>query len=314
MKVAVMSGNIRLRLRDPTPFASPTWSEVDETIVVDTGSSDASILRQQLKEAVRHFETAVRLHPESPGHHCFLGYVLTQVGRPADAEIYCRQAIRLQSDFIGAHLNLSTALWVQGRLDEAVQCVEEALRIDPEHPGARFFRALWSLKQGDFALGWPEYEWRWKQPNTVRRPCREPLWDGSPLHGRTILLWADAGLGDTLQTIRFARMVQQRGAKVVVECQAPLVPLLSRCAGIDQLVPYRSAAPEAEVEAPLFSLPWLLGITVDTLGPEVPYIYLLIPFWSSSGVRSWGERLVSRWASPGRAIRVITATVCVPFH
>jgi tetratricopeptide (TPR) repeat protein len=213
------------------------------------------------------------LQPEPPDHHSSLGYVLTQVGRPVDAEIHCRQAIRLQSDFIDAHLNLAMALWAQSRLDEALQCVEEALRIDPVHPIARYYRALCWLQQGNFAQGWPEYEWRWKQPNIVRRPCREPLWDSSPLHGRTILLWAEQGLGDTLQTIRFARLVQQRGAKVVVECQAPLVRLLSRCAGIDQLVPSGSAAPAADVQAPLFSLPWLLGITLEMLPGEVPYLF-----------------------------------------
>jgi tetratricopeptide (TPR) repeat protein len=224
-------------------------------------------------EALPHYEQALRSEPDAPAHHSNLGNVLTQLGRPQEAEAHCRKAIQLQADFVNAYHNLANALAAQGRLDEALQSVEHVLRLNPNHAGARHCRALWRLQQGHFAEGWPEYEWRWKLPDMVGRPCREPLWDGSPLNGRTILLWAEQGLGDTLQAIRFAPLVKQRGGTVVVECQAPLVPLLSRCAGIDRLVPRGSPAPAVDVQAPLMSLPWLLGVTLETLPAEVPYLF-----------------------------------------
>jgi tetratricopeptide (TPR) repeat protein len=230
-------------------------------------------LRRQLNEALPHYEQALRCEPNDPAHYSNLGNLLTQLGRPQEAEKLCRQAIHLQADFVNAHHNLATALAAQGRLEEALRSIEDVLRIKPDHAGARHCRALWRLQLGNFAEGWPEYEWRWKLPDMVGRQCREPLWDGSPLNGKTILLWAEQGLGDTLQAIRFAPLVKQRGGAVVVECQAPLVPLLSRCAGIDRLVPRGSPAPAVDVQAPLMSLPWLLGTTLETLPADVPYLF-----------------------------------------
>jgi len=233
---------------------------------------NALTLQHKPAAALPHYEIALRRAPKEPGHHSNLGNVLTQLGRPQEAEAHCREAIRLKPDFVNGHHNLAVALAAQGRLEEALQSVEDALRIEPEHAGARHCRALWRLQQGCFAEGWPEYEWRWKMPDMVPRKCQEPLWDGSPLHGRTILLWAEQGLGDTLQAIRFVPLVKDRGGNVVVECQASLVPLLSRCAGIDRLVARGSPVPEADVQAPLMSLPWLLGITLETLPADVPYL------------------------------------------
>ncbi len=231
------------------------------------------ILRRKPAAALPHYEIALRCQPTEPGHHSNLGNVLTQLGRPQEGEAHCREAIRLKPDFVNGHHNLSVALAAQGRLDEALTSVEDALRIEPEHAGARHCRALWRLQQGRFAEGWPEYEWRWKMPDMVPRKCQELLWDGSPLDGRTILLWAEQGLGDTLQAIRFAPLVKERGGTVIVECQASLVPLLSRCVGIDRLVARGAPVPEADVQAPLMSLPWLLGITLKTLPAEVPYLF-----------------------------------------
>jgi tetratricopeptide (TPR) repeat protein len=230
-------------------------------------------LRHQPGEALLHYEQALRIHPRDPANYSNLGNVLTQLGRPQEAEARCRESIRLQSDGATAHHNLANALAAQGRLEEAMQSVEDALRIDPELAGARFNRALWRLQLGRYAEGWPEYEWRWKIKEVVKEQRREPLWDGSALNGRTILLWAEQGLGDTLQAIRFAPLVKQRGGTVVVECQAPLVPLLSRCPGIDRLVAGGSPLPAVDVQAPLMSLPWLLGVTLDTLPAKVPYLF-----------------------------------------
>jgi tetratricopeptide (TPR) repeat protein len=224
-------------------------------------------------EALPHYQQAVRRQPQDPAHHSNLGNVLTQLGRPQEAEKCCREAVRLQPSFANGNHNLGVALAAQGRIEEALQSVEAALRIDPEHAGARHCRALWWLMQGRFAEGWPEYEWRWKQPDAVVRECREPVWDGSPLDGRTILLWTEQGLGDALQAIRFAPLVKERGGTVLVECPSALMPLLSRCEGIDRVVARGSLAPPADVQAPLMSLPRLLGITLETLPKEVPYLF-----------------------------------------
>src|SRR5205085_283931 len=84
--------------------------------------------------------------------------------------------------------------------------------------------------------GWLEYDWRWRRPGSAMPGFSQPLWDGSPLEGRTILVHAEQGLGDTLQFVRYAAPVKERGGRVILDCPKSLLLLLRTCAGIDQLV------------------------------------------------------------------------------
>jgi hypothetical protein len=127
------------------------------------------------------------------------------------------------------------------------------------------------LLEGNFAQGWPEYDWR-RWHKDVARPFPQPLWDGSPLKGRTLLLHAEQGLGDTLQFIRYSARVPRDGGRVVLECQPALLPLLRGLPGLDQVLPLGAALPPFDVQAPLPSLPGLFGTTADSIPAEVPYL------------------------------------------
>src|SRR5262249_30297867 len=94
----------------------------------------------------------------------------------------------------------------------------------------------------------------------------------SPLQGRTILLYGEQGLGDTIHFVRYARLIKERGARVIVQCQGTLLPVLARTPGIDTLLGWGSPPPAFDVWAPLMSLPALLGTTLETTPAEVPYI------------------------------------------
>ena len=98
---------------------------------------------------------------------------------------------------------------------------------------------------GRFEQGWPGYEWRWKcKEFGSLPPFQPPLWDGSSLDGRTILVHAEQGLGDTLQFIRYVPSLHQRGGRVILMCQPPLVRLLTRSPGIERLLAYGDPVPE----------------------------------------------------------------------
>jgi Flp pilus assembly protein TadD len=224
------------------------------------------------EEALPPYREAVRLQPTEPAFHNNLANCLTLLGKPDEAEGCCGQALRLRPDYADAHHNLAITLSAQGNFVQALAHNAEALRLQPENPGARNCRALWWLQQGDFERGWPEYEWRWHIRGVSRRTFPQPTWDGSPLAGRTILLWAEQALGDTIQFIRYAALVKERGGTVVVECQPPLARLLGGCRGIDRLVPRGSPLPDFDVQAPLMGLPGILRTTLATVPANVPYL------------------------------------------
>src|SRR5262249_5512639 len=234
---------------------------------------NALTLLGRLHEALPLYTKAIDLQPREAVYHSNLANVLIQTGRPAEAEAHCREALRLQPNFANAYHNLAIALSTQGNCDGAWWANKEALRLEPEQAGARNCQGLWQLQRGNFHQGWPEYEWRWKTRQAGPRVFREPLWDGSSLAGRTILIYAEQGLGDTLHFVRYLPLVKRRGGTVVLECQACLTALLSRCAGIDRLVPRDGPLPSFDVQAPLLSLPRIFGTTTATIPSDVPYVF-----------------------------------------
>ena len=114
----------------------------------------------------------------------------------------------------------------------------------------------------------------------------QPRWDGKPLDGKPILLHAEQGLGDTIQFVRYAKLVQQRGGTVLVESPPALMRLFARRTGIDRLIPQRAPLPDFACHAPFLSLPGIFHTTLATVPTSVPY---LSP--EPALVQEWGEEL-----------------------
>ncbi|HVX63577.1 MAG TPA: FkbM family methyltransferase [Pirellulales bacterium] len=239
-------------------------------------------------EAIASLEQALRIRPDFAKAFNNLGIAYWHQGEYEQAAASCRKAIELMPELAEAHNNLGNVLRDQGNYSDALVCYEESLKLLPDGVDAHWNRSLVWLLQGNLEQGWPEYEWRWKLKNFSTRKTDRPVWDGSPLEGRTVLLDAEQGLGDTLQFIRYAPLVQQRGGKVIVVCQKPLVQILSSCPGIDRLVAQGEPVPAFDCYVPLLSLPLLFRSTLETLPAEIPYLrpdpYL---------VEQWGRELAS---------------------
>jgi Flp pilus assembly protein TadD len=223
-------------------------------------------------EGAVFLEQAVRLRPEFADAFNSLGLAYMEQGNFVAAKASFRQALRLNPGCVDAHTNLGSAFKEQGRLEEAVACYDLALALNPQCATTHWNRALAWLQMGDFAQGWPEYEWRWQRKGSTPPRYGQPLWDGSPLDGRTILLHVEQGLGDMLQFIRFVPQVKAKGGTVIVAAPLPVIELLATCAGVDGTVTEGQGFPKFDVHAPLMSLPFLLGTTLDTLPREVPYL------------------------------------------
>jgi ADP-heptose:LPS heptosyltransferase len=160
------------------------------------------------------------------------------------------------------------------------------------------------LMAGDFERGWDEYEWRWKAGMAPPRGFQQPRWNGQNLFGKTILLWGEQGLGDTIQFIRYAEVVKRLGATVIVHCRQSLVRLLSSCPGIDRLVGEEDTRPPFDYQIPLLSLPKVLKTNASSIPANVPYVFPdqeLVEEWRARLVDIDGFRIAINWrGEPGK--------------
>jgi cytochrome c-type biogenesis protein CcmH/NrfG len=240
----------------------------------------------KLDEAIASYRSFLRLKPDNPDVLNNLGNALQTQGKPEEAIACYRRSIDLKPDSPEALNNLGFTLQSVGKLNEALECYDKALALQPDHALAHSNRAIAWLLMGDFQRGWPEYEWRWRTKDLPPRRFVQPVWNGEPLAGKTILLHAEQGLGDTLHFIRYAPIIKRMGATVIVECQPALLKLLEGFAGIDKLIAHNSDIPPFDVHAPLLSIPGILKTSLETIPANVPYLFPI-----PSLVEHWKKRL-----------------------
>ncbi len=202
------------------------------------------------------------------------GNALLKLNRIADALAAYDVALETAPDNVQLLTNRAVALRRLDRPHEALSSARQALSHDPDFAQAQFTEAIARLSLGDFAA-WQGYETRWKVGllATQRRNFPAPLWLGrEPLDGRTILLHAEQGSGDTLQLVRYASLVARRGAKVILEVQRELVRLLSDLSGADEVIARGENLPPFDLHCPLFSLPLAFATDESTIPADIPYI------------------------------------------
>jgi hypothetical protein len=190
---------------------------------------------------------------------------------------------------VEAHNNLGNALVKLFQHEEALKSYDQALALDPSYVEAYWNKALALLQLGRFSEGWVLHESRWAKPSfqPIVRHFPQPIWDGSfPVNGKTVLLHAEQGLGDTLQFVRYVELVKALGARIVLEVQAPLVPLFDGLFGVEALVKQGDPLPSFDCHCPLMSLPLAFQTTLTSVPSAVPY---LKPFPEKE--RFWAEKL-----------------------
>jgi tetratricopeptide (TPR) repeat protein len=233
-------------------------------------------------QAIAKYRNVLQLNPNFAAAYNNLGKVFLEQEKLADAVAILQQALRVSPDFAEAYNNLGLIHQEQGRIPEAIAYLQQALRLNPDYADAHKNLGMAWLLVGNWELGWPEYEWRLKTKGEPRPNFRQQLWDGTSLSGKTILLHTEQGFGDTLQFVRFAQLVKQRGGTVLVNCQPALVPLLASCSGIDRLIAQGEALPDFDVHAPLMSLPGILATPLAAVSAKMPYLFAdpkLVDHW-----------------------------------
>ncbi|HEY9907104.1 MAG TPA: tetratricopeptide repeat protein, partial [Thermosynechococcaceae cyanobacterium] len=226
------------------------------------------LLRQgDLEAAVLGYRQAIELQPEYAMAHSNLGLALKDLGQPEAAIPYFQQAIQLEPNSAEARNGYGCTLIDCGRVQAAIEQFERAIDLNPNHADAHLNLGMALLLLGNFGRGFAEYGWRWRNKIDLSLPYPEALWDGSDLRGKTILLTAEQGFGDTIQFVRYAPLVKQRGGRVVLACQKSLMRLLQNVPGVDQCIDRATQSTQTHAHAPLLELPRILGTTLATIPP-----------------------------------------------
>ena len=267
--------------------------------------------RGQLEQAIETLQQAITLDPSGLEPYISLGNAWLRADQPAAAEQSFRQALALVPDSPTALSGLAVALAHQGHVQSAKVHLEQALTLAPQHQIAHENLGMLLLTLGDWGQGFAELEWRWQCRGQQNYPDQtgddrnlpqilgldQPLWQGEPLTGKTILVYAEQGLGDTLQFIRYVPLLAQRGGRVLFHCYPVLQRLLATVEGIEAIIPEGNPLPSTDFCISLLSLPHRFGTTLETIPNQTPYLQVPRPVHPSLPPTSQTHRVGLVWAA-----------------
>lgn len=226
------------------------------------------------ERALASYERALALKPHYAAADCNRAVALHELVRWEEAVEGCNRAISLQSDYAEAYLNRGAVLRSMHQVEAAIASFDEAIALQPKLVTAHVNRSMALLLQGDFKHGWQEYEWRLRDTVSAsprRSACRRWRGDDS-LVGKTIVLHAEQGFGDTIQFCRYVTLLAERGARVILEAPKQLASLLASLEGLAQVLVPGEPLPASDRHCELLSLPLAFGTTLGRVPARVPYL------------------------------------------
>jgi tetratricopeptide (TPR) repeat protein len=275
-------------------------SSFDRAVAINPDLAEAYVNRGAVlkdlgryEAALRSYDQALALRSNLPEAHSNRGMVLKELKQWEAALASYNQAIACKPDYAEAYLNRGVLLAEFNRLESAVANYDRAIAIEPDFAAAYVNRSMASLLAGNFAAGWVDYEWRWKDETGTsareRRDFSQPLWLGEQcLSGKAILIYSEQGLGDTLQFCRYAKPLAELGARVILEVQKPLESLLTGLTGVSRLVARGGVLPEFDYQCPLLSLPLAFKTRLESIPAATRYIHA-----DATNAAHWHSKLPS---------------------
>ena len=235
----------------------------------------------RLEEAAQEYRQAIRFDPNHVRAHANLANALSESDRIEDALRLLDTSLRRwpkDTDLLNARCN---ALVRRNELDRALGAADATLAVDPNYAQAHYTKGMILLAQDRYAEGWPEYEWRVKRSQfSPQRHYTQPRWRGEPLAGKTLLVHWEQGFGDVIQFARYLPLLKERiannrddaGAKIVVDCQEPLVSLIASLGPFEQIGDFGDSPPPFDLYVPIMSLPMIFVTTPTTIPAQIPYL------------------------------------------
>ncbi|MFM0124973.1 tetratricopeptide repeat-containing glycosyltransferase family protein [Paraburkholderia sp. RL18-101-BIB-B] len=240
-------------------------------------------------DALASCDHALALQPNYPDAWSNRGNAFSDLNQPEEAERCYRRALELAPAFADAWNNLGLTQIDLNQHAQALSSYERALAVNPDAAETHWNESLCLLQMGQLEGGWQKYEWRWERSRikASRRSFAQPLWLGDfSINGKTILLHAEQGLGDTLQFCRYAALVSKLGAKVVLEVPRELMRLMATLDGVDQLIEAGQTLPPFDCHCPLLSLPLAFKTELDSIPSTTPYLIA-----KAEAARQWHDRI-----------------------
>jgi len=184
----------------------------------------------KLEESIEVYQKAIEIQPDHANAYYNVGNALREQGRLDESIDAYQKAIEIQPDHADAYNNLGNVLKEQGKLDESIDTYQKAIEIQPDHADAHKNLGIILLLKGNLSQGWKEYGWRWKCDDIIsrNRDFPQPSWDGTNLNGKSILVWAEQGIGDEIMFTSILPTLSQMTEKTIIECNLRLVPLFQR--------------------------------------------------------------------------------------
>jgi tetratricopeptide (TPR) repeat protein len=278
-------GHLLLKREDPEATACFEKAAALEPNSITGLLNLSKALRQKgdLVSAEKSIDRALTLDAECAGAFSELGMIRREQAKLDDALTMLHKANRLQPNDSEILSNLALVYMALEQFEETIAMFKRAIEINPDFSEARLNLGITYLLTGDLDRGWPQYDYRYR---SKLEPTQRPRWDGGTLSGKTILLYPEQGMGDSIQFIRFGALLKERDARVLFGCPESLLRLFKTCPGIDLVLPDRSPLPPFDCHARLLSLPGLLGINLSNIPATVPYL-----FPPNELVEAWGARL-----------------------
>jgi tetratricopeptide (TPR) repeat protein len=240
--------------------------------------SNLGVALKELKQfdaAVASYDKAIALKPDYAEAYSNRGNALKELKQFDAAIASYDKAIALKPDYAEAYSNRGVALQDLKQFDAAVASYDKAIVLKPDYAEAYWNKSLLLLLIGEVIKGFNLYEWRWEEKESIKfkRNFSQPLWlGGESLLGKTVLLHAEQGLGDTIQFCRYVRMIADLGATVILEVQKPLVRLLKDLSGVTTLLAQGDPLPDFDFQCPLLSLPLAFKTDLNSIPSSKSYL------------------------------------------
>lgn len=249
--------------------------------------------QRNLDEAEKLYLRALKYEPNNSNAICNIGNIKLARNKPDEAIECYQKAIDtkpgedIEFSVASAYNNIGFVKIEYGLLDEAFTYFDKSIEADPTYCEPYFNKARAYLLLGEFEKGWGFYEWRMKRKDFGTRQFAKPRLTNQAINGKTVLVYTEQGLGDTIQFIRYLPMLKEKGCKIIFECAKILIPIFSGLDWYEQIIPQKTDAEPAvdyDYQIPLLSLPYYFNTDLNSIPNGTPYVQL-------------NEDVVKKWRS-----------------